>query len=471
MPSQLRLVADHEMVSLEPNSVLSDSSSATLLLNMVCPGLVRLDANLEVEPGLSTEWTVSEDYRVFRFKLRSGLRFHSGRPVTAEAIVWNFRRLFDSRSRSPLAADYVDLSEVREAGSRVVEFEFHHPFPAFLHHLAWRTYITEDSLIQPVGAGPFELVDWERGRSIRLRRFGAKRDPDLFDEVVVTWAPSSEARIETVESGQFDVLESAPTTSAASDLVAGGLLEIDRVRASNRTVLAFNCAKPPFDDPRVRRAVALAIDRSEILRSVFGGNASPVGSALPQGDPWAGETEAAPQDLRLARELMQAAGLSQPISVQAVTAAVGALPAVAERVAGMLRDVGIQATFSFYDDPPWWPYIYLGADWNMAVQGWSARPDPDILFSREYHSSGAFNATRYQNAVVDQLTVDARRQVSATERHALYGKLQTILADDWPVLPLCSTDIVVGWRPGLKGVRAHPLGALRLEQVSGAPTA
>lgn len=94
---RIRFVSVHEMLSLDPNSRRADSSSATPLLKLVCPNLVRLDHDLQIKPGLAASWSLSKDHRVFRFGLRPRLRFHSGRPVTAERIVWNYERLFDSR--------------------------------------------------------------------------------------------------------------------------------------------------------------------------------------------------------------------------------------------------------------------------------------------------------------------------------------------------------------------------------------
>jgi peptide/nickel transport system substrate-binding protein len=145
----LRVLANHEMASLDPGNWLSDSSSAFVILKLVCPSLVRLDPQMNIEPDLAESWSVAPDCRSFRFKLRRGVVMHSGRPLTADLVIWNFRRIMDSRTGSLLASDYAGLHEVRRDSDDGVVVEFDKPFPAFLHHLAWRTYIVDDCAMQP----------------------------------------------------------------------------------------------------------------------------------------------------------------------------------------------------------------------------------------------------------------------------------------------------------------------------------
>ena len=126
---RLRLSSNHEMLCLDANTRLADSSSATPVLKIVCPSLVRLDADMKFQPALAASWTIEDDYRVFTFKLQENAYFHSGRPVTAEAVAWNYNRLFDSRVGSLLAVDYAGVESIRAIAKDTVEFRYPEPFP------------------------------------------------------------------------------------------------------------------------------------------------------------------------------------------------------------------------------------------------------------------------------------------------------------------------------------------------------
>ena len=465
---RLRLLLKHEMISLEPNSYNTDSSSATAILkNTVCQSLVRLDASMRLQPELAESWTASDDLRVFRFRLRDGVRFHSGRAMDAQIVAWNFERLLDSRANSQLRADYAGLESVRAVRRNEVEFRFAEPCVPFLHNLAWRTHIVDDRLTQPVGTGPFEVVEWERKSHVRLRRFADYWEPGrpAIDEVIIRWAPDSRDCLDAIERGAVDIVESVPA-SAAADLQRRGLLECAGVPSPRKTLVTFNCRQPPFNDRRMRLAVAHAVDRQAVIDALFGDKARIVDGVLPSDDPWAVPFEAPAFDPDRARALVREAGHSDGVTVAAQTTNVAPIPKVAEAVAAALRDVGIRLDVRGFDDPPWWPYLYLQGQWQLAFQGASARPHIHTVFHRDLVTGGAFNAGGFSNAELDDLVVRARSTVEAGEQKALYGAAQRIVQAEMPVLPLYAADVLAGWRPGVRGFQPHPLGYVDLRAVT-----
>src|SRR6185436_1864051 len=248
-----------------------------------------------------------------------GATFHNGKPVTADSVAWNFERLSDPRFGSLLAPDYSGLERVRAIARDRVEFRFHEPFPAFPYHVAWRTYLTDDTLDQPVGAGPFRLVEWARGSHLKLERHAKYYEPGkpLVDEIVIRFAPGGEERLQIIERGEADVVENVPA-AAAGDLRARGVLESAAAPSLRKTVIAFNCAEPPFNDPRLRRAVAFAVDREKLRRDFFGDRARGVEGIYPPDDPLGVELAPHPYDPERARALMREAGHDKGIRVKAV---------------------------------------------------------------------------------------------------------------------------------------------------------
>lgn len=454
------------MVSLEPNSWLADSSSATPLLKNICPGLVTLDYDMQPAPDLAVSWTVSPDQRIFRFQLREGVKYHTGRKVTPESVVWNFERLFYPKTGSLLAADYVGLKHVKPVESDKVEFEFHEPFPAFLYHLGWRTYLADDCFDQPVGAGPFLIDDWSRGEFLRLRKNEDYYKPGrpMADEILVRFAPNADDRLAIIEAGGADVVENVPA-SAAQKLLDKGLLEVDAAPSQRKTVLAFNCMEAPFNDPRVRKAAAYAINREELIREIFGNYARMVDGIYPAGEKWGVKLQRHPYDPDLSRKLLREAGYQNGIRVTGIMTNVAPVPRVASRISKELSAVGIELDVRGFDDPPWWPFIYLRSKWQIAFQGMPGRPHPDCLFRREFSTGGAFNPSGYSNKSLDEFATKAKNSLDPSEQEKCYAEAQHLLHADIPVLPLYAADVMVGWKPGIKGFRCHPLGYLNLEEI------
>jgi len=454
----IRFLSVHEMLSLNPNSRLADSSSATPLLKLVCPNLVRLDRDMTLQPDLASSFTVSEDSREFVFTLRSGLRFHNGRPITIESIASNFQRIFDSRVGSLLARDFASMESVEPIDSEKIKFRFSEPFPSFLFHLAGRCHIADDVWTQPVGAGPFQVTDWVRGSYLTMKRFDGYYNPNqpVADEIKVTWAPQATDRIQVIEDGAADVVEIVPG-GAAKSLQERGLLVTEATASTRKLSICFNCAEPPFDDRRMRQAVAYAVDRDNLVATFLAGFGSKFDSAYADGSPWYVNVEPIVKDLEKAQLLVNEAGYSSGVTIKTVTTNVAPVPKVAETVAKDLAQIGIKLDVRAFDDPLWWPLIYIDTHWEMAFQGMGPRSHPDFLFGREFVTGGAFNPTGFSNKRMDEIVLSARQSISKTEQAQYYREAQEILREELPTLPLYSMDILGGWRPGVVNYRPHPL--------------
>jgi peptide/nickel transport system substrate-binding protein len=461
----LVLLANHEMTSLEPNGALSDSSSATLLLKTVCPGLVRFDHTMAIWPALAESWTASDDRRTWRFVLQRSARFHNGRPVAAETVAWNYRRLFDGRVGSVLAKDYAGLDRVDAVAANAVEFRFHEPFPWLLYHLGWRTHVADDTLDQPVGAGAFRLVEWARGSHLLLERHDGYWEPGAprCDRLKVVFAPDAPARVAMIERGAVDIVENVPAT-LADDLRARGLLETGTLASGRKSVVVFNCAAKPFDDPRVRLAAAMAIDRKALRAEFYGDKARELDGVLAASDPWGVAVDPFPYDPAEAKRLIAAAGLGGG-KIRGISSAVYPTSRVAARIVDMLRAAGIDIDLHVYDDPPWWPFMYLRSPWQIAFHNMGPRPHPDVMLGRDFVGGGAFNPTGYASPELDRLWADARRCVDPAAAEKLYADAQRQIRADMPFVPLYATDMMVGWRPGVTGVKPHPMAFVDLVDV------
>lgn len=465
---RLNLLFKHETIALVPNGFNSDSSSATAILRLICQGLVKRDFDGTLVPDLAQKWEVSEDGCRYRFWLRPGLFFHSGRRCDAKAVAWNFERLFNGRSDTLLAHDYQGLAEVHVCGPLELEFVFDSPNTAFIHNLAWRTFVVDDTYDQPCGTGPFRLESWKRGSHVLLRRFDQYQDETYapgIDEIYIEFAPSVEQCVARIRQGGIDIVESVPA-SAIAELEDSGLLHTARTASRHRSVMYFNCRPGVLHDVRVRQALSHAIDRESMMRAVTGGDGEVVDGMLAATDPFFVPTEPVAYDPDVARHLLAKAGVAPGTTLRMVTTNTAPFPEVAEYVERDLRAVGLDVQFTGYDDPPWWPYMYMRGNWDVCLQGTPARPHMDTLLSRELCSDGGFNAGGYSNSELDALVHKARQETAPQKQHQIYEQVQYIVRRDLPFFSLFAMDAVMGWNPGLAGFKPHPSGLLDLSEVS-----
>jgi len=464
---EVSFIGNHEMASLDPNTWLTDSSSANMpLMRMVAPSLVLVDENFELQPGLAASWEPSAAFDRYRFVLREDVTLHDGTPLDADLVVWNFERIYDPRTNSTSPMDFQSLEGVRAVDKRTVEFRFSRPFPAFPYHLPWSAHITSDSSIQPVGAGPYRVIEWVRGSHVRFERFDRYYEAGWpqVDSILLRFAPHGPQRLQLIKNGEADVVEGV-SAKTIPELREAGLLDIASVKSARKMIVAFNCKRPPFNDVQVRKAVAHAIDRETIRRDFYGDHARPLHAGYPVGDFWAADVEPYAYDPDRARHLLKAAGHDRIAVPHGITTNVAPTPAVAARIAEYLRVVGIDLSLTGYEDPPWWPFTYLTHDWQLAVQNFPARPHPEVLFRRDHGTGGPFNGTHYSNPKLDRMLEQAQTLWDRAAQKRAYDDVQGVLHEDLPILPLLSPDVIVGTKPGFTGFRPHPLQYVDLTRL------
>jgi len=386
--------------------------------------------------------------------------------MNAALIVWNFERIFDPRVHSTSAHDLESLERIVAVDEHTVDFHFAAPFPAFPYHLPWSAHITTNSLLQPIGAGPYRMVEWRRNKHLLLERFEPYYEQGWpkVDRVKVLFAPHADARLALINSGEADIVEGV-SAKWAPHLRESRAMEVKAVRAWRKMIISFNCSIPPFNDVRVRRAVAHAVDREALRAEFFGDHAQPIHAGYPVGHFWAAEVKPYGYDPDLARHLIKASGHDRIRVGQSIITAVSPAPLVGARIASDLEAVGIDVELTAYEDPPWWPFVYKMHTWQLAIQNFPGRPHPEVLFRRDFGTGGAFNGTHYSNPKLDQLLAHARTLRERSEQKRVYDDAQHILHDDIPVVPLLSPDVISGWRPDISGFEPHPLQYIDLTRL------
>jgi peptide/nickel transport system substrate-binding protein len=459
----LRMAYDADPASLDPHEQLS---GATLQLShLVFDPLVRFRQDLSLEPRLAKSWE-QIDERTTRFHLRDGVRFHSGREMTAADVVWTFDRL----KQSP---DFKALFEPFEGAKAIddhtVDLITKGPYPLVLNLATYifpmdRAFYSgtdergapKDAVVKHgssfasanmSGTGPFIVTNREQGIRLELKRFADywdKASPGNVDEIVLTPIKEPATRVAALLAGDVDFIAPVPPTDLKRIKSAGCCT---LVTMPSTRVLTFELNQnrvEAFKDPRVRKAMSYAINRKGIAKKIMRDFATAAGQLSPPG--YAGHDPALlpPYDLAKAKALMQEAGYADGFSATMIAPNnryVGDAR-IAEAVAAMLARINIRVDLQTLPKAQYWQR-FDARDADIMMIGWQSDTQDSANFYEflamtpdKETGYGQYNAGHYSNPEVDRLTLQTQTMTDPKARAEVLKKIEDILYEDAALLPL-----------------------------------
>lgn len=476
--------------TLDP-ALVGDVTSA-FVARQIFSGLVRLNSSLEVEPDLAESWELGPDGRTYTFRLRPGIVFADGAPITAEDVAYSLERAADPALAPALpASTYLsDIVGVREKlaggadtieGVRVVDAQtlaitIDAPRGYFLAKLAHPTSFVVDRRAveaggdawteRPNGSGPFYLEGWRHDEELTLARNPRPaREPARLDRVRLLMGAAASNPLVLYEQGSIDMAEVPPYALARvqdeSDPLSRELVSVPQL---STFYLGLNVAAPPFDDPKVREAFTLLIDRARLAEVTLSGAATPAYGVLPPGMPGY-DPAIAPvaADAERARALIGESRYGSPEALPPIVAYGG--------WAGTLREVaeealGISIEVRDYEDYGAYLAALDAAEFQIYGSGWVADyPDPENFVDVLFRTGSGENHTAYGSPEVDALLDRAAVETDQDRRHELYREAERRILADAPVVPLYHGVEHVLIKPYVRGLEVTPMGILDLASV------
>jgi len=480
----LVVIVDQKMGTSDPRYALSNAD--TKLSRLVAVGLTTVDTpTMEPAPALALSIDRVDDL-TFDATLRPGLRFSDGNPVTAADVAWTYMSAIARGSDAPTHKQLAERFRLVEPiGPETVRFHLNAPLATLMSDLDFG--ILERAAAGPdghfaggvvVGCGPYRLVDLdERGaRLVRADTWtGAHPPVPKLELRVVT---DASARILMLVGGSADLSQNGVRLDLLDDVAAEARVRVEHGPSAILTYLMMNNDDPVLRDRRVRQAIALAIDREAILKTMLGGRAVLATGLLPPSH-WAydGDVPRWTHDPARAERLLEAAGYhdpdgpgpaprvgpdGQPLRLTYKTSSDRFRVAVARVLAAQLGKVGIEVDVRSYEFATMFADVKKGA-FQLASMQTSSISEPDFLFTY-FHSSRIpgpghpddNNRWRYRNPAVDALTQLGRLQLDRDARKRTYGQVQRILATDLPIIPLWHEDNVVVANRDVGGFAIYP---------------
>jgi peptide/nickel transport system substrate-binding protein len=449
---------------------------------LVFRGLTRHDAANKVVPGLAESWEVSKDEKDYTFKLRPGLTWHDGKPLTSRDVKFTLDAVKGAAADAPLSRNLAAVRDVETPDATTVEVKLSKPFSPLLdalsmgllpEHVLKGKKITDAAFGQsPVGAGPFRLSTYKPGRYAELEAFGGYYEgaPKL-PKIIVKYVPDDTARLIQLKNGEVDGAHVQPQQVAKVEDDGG--LRLETYPTADYRALMLNFTNPVFADKRVRQAMNHAVDRDAFVKSVLLGKGSAATGPLDE-SPYKAEG-AAPFtfDPAKADALMKSAGYGKNAqglwadkSGKTVRFELSTFAEDSARVA-ILNVAATQLKKQGFDVVPNpRPRDWVRKNWGKLeafVVGWGTPYDPDSSVYGPFHSSqslanGGSNYGTYGNPDVDKALDKARGTSDPAERKAAYGDFQKTLAEDPPFVWIAYLHTSNAVPASLKGPQRRTLG-------------
>lgn len=442
------------------------------VLENVFDTLVAPDENLDMGPALAERWDTSPDQLTWTFHLRRGVTFQDGSPFSAPDVVYSYRRIIDGKLAN---ADKLSaITDVAAPDAATVVIRVKQPTPNLLTNLGGfkgmaivqRRNVESGAIAtHPVGTGPFAFASQRSGDSIVLTanpRYwgGAPKVPG----VTFRFISEPTTALSALQAGEIDWTDVVPA-QRVEQLRNDDSIRLAVTPSNDYWYLALNEGRPPWNDVRVRRAIAFAIDRASIVQATSYGTAAANQLAIPEGNPWYAPYDGYRLDLDEAKRLLAESGATPDRMDMLVTGEYPQTVTAAQVIADNLEPLGITVNIRTVDMATWLDQQNSG-NFDMLMMGWLGNIDPDDFYYAQHHTDGASNAQKYSNPEVDRLLDAGRREVDPQRRRDDYARAATLIADDVSYLYLYNPSVIQAWSPNLTGYDARRDKAIRFAGAS-----
>ncbi len=472
----LRISVDQAASVIHP--LLTRVNPEYLVTELLYSNLTRLRVDMSIEPDLAESWSANDALTEWTFKLRTGVTFHDGSAFTANDVVTTLKTILDPATASPGRNNIGPISDIAAVDDATVLIKLSGSFadlPAALAYpnariipAAIATGDLKSLSTKAVGTGPFKLVSYEPDRLIVVERNEAYYDParPYLDRIEVQVFPDISAEGSALISGNIDIISTIQPTEF---LRIDGTDGIDTLRTPSGQFcnINFGCDTAPFNDPRVRRAIALTVDREAMVGFVtegFGtiGNDTPLNPSYQ----FFSQVKQREANIEEAKKLLAEAGFPNGLEATLIASD---RPAVRTQLAVALREMAKEAGITI--NVQTMPHAtYLEQVWKKGsfyVGFYNMQPTPDGIFKLLYTSDAAWNETRWNNKDFDALVNEARGTTDEAKRTELYTKAQEIMNEEVPSIIPSFFDVLAAKRSWVEGFEAHPRASVyRLDYAS-----
>ena len=476
----------------EPSNLIAmiagDSASSAIAGN-IFNSLLKYDENLNYAPDLAESWEISNNQKTISFKLKKGLQWADGKPLTSADVLFTWKLITNPSTRTPYASDYQLVKKASTPDPLTFKVTYENSYaPALdtwtsLHILP--KHILKDEDInntffsrKPTGSSFYKLDEWISGQQVTLKANDKSvLGVPLIKKLISRIIPDTSSQFLELTADNLDVMNINPIQyqrvfPARKDLRQK--IALYKELGNGYTYLGFNLKKTPFNDIRVRQALNYAIDKDEVIKGVLLGLGEPISSPYKPGTRWNNPNLSPyPYKPSKALALLQEAGFKKnndgilmkngkPLKFEIITNQNKQREMTAVVIQKRLQEIGVKVSIRVIEWASFVNRFIKTGDFDVVVLGWSLSLDPDQY--NIWHSSqqgpGQFNFLGYSNKNVDKLLELGRKELNVSKREKIYHKFSKYLLEDSPIIYLYAGYGLSAVHKRVKGIKnpAPPAG-------------
>ncbi|MBU1306082.1 MAG: ABC transporter substrate-binding protein [Alphaproteobacteria bacterium] len=381
-----------------------------------------------VEPVLSADYSVSDDGLTYTFTLRDGVTFHSGDPLTAADVKYSIERVTadDSKSSRKKSLSTItnieapaDKTVVITLSSRSISLPYNLSYVWIVNDAATDITATED------GTGPYKLEEWRRGSALALARFdGYWGDAPTNGDVLYQYFTDATALNNALLTNAVDVITSVQSPDSLAQFTDNPAFTVTAGNSTTKELLAYNDRVAPFDNVKVRKALARGVDKAKLLNSIWGDYGTLIGSFVPPTDPWYEDlTGVDAYDVEGAKALLAEAGYPDGFEFTLDTPDYDPHPIVSQFLQGEYAKIGVKMNINIITANEWYTKIYQSHDFQATLQEHVNHRDIVFYGNPDFYWG-------YNNPEVVKLIADSEAADSTDAQTDLLRKANEIIAED-----------------------------------------
>jgi peptide/nickel transport system substrate-binding protein len=443
------------------------------------------DSNLKLalQPMLALSWKPNADGSVWTFKLRPGVKFHNGNPMTADDVVYTFKQLSDAKVASNALSTFTGVltpAGVKKVDSTTVEFHLESPNGNFPYLVSSDNY---NAIIVPagtdfakwqktfVGTGAFKLGSYQQNVGASFvpnpDYWGTKA---LLSGTQFKFYASQQPMILALQGGDVDVIAQF-VPAGATQLLSGSTYKIINLKSANHRELSMRNDQPPFNDAKVRQAVAYSLDRTGMVSALLSGKGSvandyPFGPRFPSTDTTVPQRS---QNINMAKQLLQQAGHSS-INATLFTEQYQEIPQLAQAIQQNAKQAGININLKVETQTAYYgKATYGNSDWldgQMSLVDYGDRGVPNVYLVAPLTSKGPWNAARFKNPQYDSLVKKYVAALDLQSQKSIAGQIQRLLLQETPIVIPYWIDGLTASTPNVSGLNPTSIAQLYLNTAS-----
>ncbi len=433
------------------NPILSTDSSSSEITQWIFNSLITYDKNAKIKMMLARSYEF-ENNTTLIFHLRKNVKWSDGAPFSAKDVIFTYKTIISPKIFTPYASSFKHIKKVVALDPYTIKVIYKYPYFKALETwmmeiLPWHILKNEKNLMTskfnqaPIGTGPFILKKFSISQNIEL-----SSNPNYFvhkpyiDEIIYHYLPDSSANFLMLKSGRLDVGSLTPLQLERQiDSDFKRRFSIYESPSHSYSYMGFNLKNPKFQNPLVRRALSLAINREELAQVMFFGHARVcTGPFLPGTGAFNPTVKAPKQDIKKAKELLKSAGYDDkhPLEFELSTNTGSTRTYMAQILQAQLRKAGVIVKLRIMEWQAFLNTVVMPKRFEAVLLAWSVglKPDAYSIWDSESYKKGGFNFIGYKNKKVDLLIKKAERTVDNKKFNAIYKKIFKLITDDNPYL-------------------------------------